>query len=180
MLAANKDRVLEFLRTTFFDNAAALECQLAAMCLTLRGVSIVRAFVTVGLGGVGQSLNTCLIANLFGGSHGFMDMNVFYSEDELRKQADTFLGKVNIRESHFHLLGHENSRLSWFFSVDIGPPCVPQVVITGQEAPQHPTNGSCEDQNKKVMQWGTSVAARLPSRTSGRRWSHFRAGRGSR
>ena len=36
--AANKDRVLESLRTTFFDNAAALECRLAATCLTLRGV----------------------------------------------------------------------------------------------------------------------------------------------
>ena len=36
-----------------------------------------RAFITVGPGGVGQSLNTCLIANLFGGSHGFMDMKVF-------------------------------------------------------------------------------------------------------
>ena len=93
VMAANKDRVLEFLRTTFFDNAA-LECQLAAICLTLRGVSIVRAFITVGPGGVGQSLNTCLIANLFGGSHGFMDMNVFYNDDELRKQADTFTGRV--------------------------------------------------------------------------------------
>ena len=74
----------------FFDNAAALECQLAAICSTVRGVTIVRAFVTVGLDGVGQSLNTCLISNLCGGSHGFMDMNVFYTEDELRKQADTF------------------------------------------------------------------------------------------
>ena len=35
-----------------------------------------RAFRMVGPGGVGQSLNTCLIANLFGGNHGFMDMNV--------------------------------------------------------------------------------------------------------
>ena len=60
-----------------FDNAAAWECPLAAICSTLRGVNIVRAFITVGPGGVGQSLNTCLIANLFGGSHGFMDVNVF-------------------------------------------------------------------------------------------------------
>ena len=96
-MAANKDTVLEFLRTTFFDNAVAVECQLAAIRLTLRGISLVRAFITVGLGGVGRSLNTCLIANLFGGSHGFMDMNVFYTEDELRKQADTFTGKVNVR-----------------------------------------------------------------------------------
>ena len=48
VVAANKDWVLEFLRTTFFDNAAALECQLAAICLTLRGVTIVCAFITVG------------------------------------------------------------------------------------------------------------------------------------
>ena len=46
--------------------------------------------------GGARSLNTCLIANLFGGSHGFMDMNVFHTEDELRKKADTFTGKVNI------------------------------------------------------------------------------------
>ena len=53
-----------------------------------------RAFVTLGPGGVGQSLNTALIANVFGDTHGFVDMNVFYTEDELRKQADTFTGKV--------------------------------------------------------------------------------------
>ena len=75
VMAANKDSVREFLRTTFFDNAAALECQLAAVCLTLRGVSIVRAFITVGPGGVG--VNTCLIANLFAGTRGFKDMRVF-------------------------------------------------------------------------------------------------------
>ena len=50
----------------------------------------------MGLDGVGQTLNTCLFANLFGGSRDFMDMNVFHTEDELRKQADTFTGKVNI------------------------------------------------------------------------------------
>ena len=43
---ANKRRVIEFLRTTFFDNAPVLECQLAAMCLTLRGTNIERAFMT--------------------------------------------------------------------------------------------------------------------------------------
>ena len=29
-----------------------------------------------------------------------MDMSVFYTEDELRKQANTFTNKVNIRVSH--------------------------------------------------------------------------------
>ena len=67
--------------------------QLAAMCLTLRGISAVRAFITLGLGGVGQSLNTALIENTFGHMHGFMDMHVFYTGDELRKQAEMFTGK---------------------------------------------------------------------------------------
>ena len=44
-------------------------------------------------GSVGQSLNTCLIENLFGGS----DMNVFKTGDELRKHTNTFTSKVNIR-----------------------------------------------------------------------------------
>ena len=63
------------------------------------------------------SARTCLLANLFGGSHGFKDMNVFFSEDKLRKQADTFTGKVNGE----HHLGHENSRCPGFFFGRIGP-----------------------------------------------------------
>ena len=78
---------MEFLRTTFFDNAQALDCQLAAICLTLRGVNPVRAFITLGLGGVGQSLNMALIAHMFGHMRAFVDMNVFYTEDELRKHS---------------------------------------------------------------------------------------------
>ena len=42
-------------------------------------------------GDVGQSLN---LPHRESVRHGFMDMNVFYTEDELRKQADTFTGKV--------------------------------------------------------------------------------------
>ena len=80
----------------------------------------------MGLGGVGQSLTTCLIATLFCGSHVFMDMNVF----------GRLTGKVNIRRSHIHHLGHENYRCpGFFFLVESGPPYVPQVVITCQEAP---------------------------------------------
>ena len=57
---------------------------------------VVRAIMTLGPGGVGQSLDAALIANVFGDMHGFIDMNVFYTEDELRKQADTFTGKVRM------------------------------------------------------------------------------------
>ena len=91
VMERNKRRVIEFLRTTFFDNAPALECELAATCLALREMDIVRAFMTLGL-----------IANVFGDMHGLIDMNVFYTEDELRKQADTSTGKVRIRAHKKH------------------------------------------------------------------------------
>ena len=47
----------------------------------------------------------------------------------------------------------------FFFSVESGPPCVPQVVITGQEAPSTDKRLR-EDLYKKVMN-GDPVAARL-------------------
>ena len=151
-MAADKDRVLEFLRTTFFDNAAALECQR----LTQDRAGLLR----VGPGGVGQSLNACLIANLFGGMHDFMDMNVFYSEDELRKQADTFTGKVNIWGSHVFAISIMKTLVVLGFFCRIGQPCAPQVVITGQEAPSTEKRLR-EDLYMKVMS-GDPVAARLP------------------
>ena len=43
------------------------------MCSTLRRTNIVRAFMTVVPGGVAQSLNTVLIANVFGDMRGFID-----------------------------------------------------------------------------------------------------------
>ena len=122
VMAADKDRVLDFFRTTFFNNAAALECQLAAICLCEA-----RAFITVGPGGVGQSLTSCLIANLFGGSHGFMDTNVFCSLDE----------------SHVHHLGHENSRCPVFFC-PIGPTVCSSRDRQRPGGPPAPTNGSAK------------------------------------
>eukprot|EP00971_Amphidinium_carterae_P139418 2762808-Amphidinium_carterae.1 len=39
------------------------------------------------LGGAGQSLNSYGIAGLMGESHTFVDMNIYYSDDEMRKQG---------------------------------------------------------------------------------------------
>ena len=72
-------RVMKFLASTYWNNEAALKCQLAAMVLALRGKNVERAFWTQGPGGVGQSLNTDLIANSFGSNHSFVDMNIYTS-----------------------------------------------------------------------------------------------------
>ena len=47
---------------------------------------------TIGPGSVGQSLVSLLFADVFGDIHGFLDMNVFFTDDELRKQAGTMNG----------------------------------------------------------------------------------------
>ena len=93
LLEQHVDRVLRFLQTTFHQNEASLGCHLAAMALVLRGHNVDRAFWTVGGGGVGQSLLSYLIANLWSLNHAFLDMNIYYSDDELRKQAELLAGK---------------------------------------------------------------------------------------
>ena len=84
---------------------------------------------------------------------------LFFSEDELRKQADTFTGKVNIRGVTYTPPRTGQFSLSWFFSVGSGPPCLLQVVITRQNAPSTDKRLR-EDLYKKVVS-GDPVAARL-------------------
>ena len=68
---------------------------MAAMGLTLRGLNVDRAFWSKGPGGVGQSLESHRIASLFvfGPQHAFFDLNIHYSDDELRKQCENIVGK---------------------------------------------------------------------------------------
>ena len=42
----------------------------------------------------GQSMNSDLIENLFGDLHAHVDMNIFFMQEELRKQAGVMAGKV--------------------------------------------------------------------------------------
>ena len=79
VLASHAERLLRFLRTTFFGNEAGLQCHFAAFGLVLRGFNIDRAFWTLGAGGVGQSLLSHLIATVFGDNHAFLDMNMCYA-----------------------------------------------------------------------------------------------------
>ena len=94
VLAADVQRLTRFLTTTFFDNGPALQCHFAAFALVLRGHNIDRAFWTLGGGGVGQSLLSHLIATVFGDNHSFIDMNLYFTDDEMRKQGELLAGKA--------------------------------------------------------------------------------------
>ena len=85
VLQSHKQRLMVFYRSTFFDRALPLEFQHAAALLSLRGQNTDHDFLTVEPGGVGQNLNSTLIVNLFGDMHAFIDINIFFTDDELRK-----------------------------------------------------------------------------------------------
>ena len=87
-------RLRAFWSTTFWSNAHALECQMAAMALALRGRNIDRAFWSQGPGGVGQSLESHRVAAMFGPLHGFLDLNIYFDDSELRKQSENLVGKL--------------------------------------------------------------------------------------
>ena len=91
---AHVERLQRFLTTTFHNNAAALKCHFAAFSLVLRGYNIDRAFWTLGAGGVGQSLLSHLVATVFGDHHAFLDMNMYYTDDELRPTDPIFRHSV--------------------------------------------------------------------------------------
>ena len=92
--AAAAERLSVVMATTFWHNMHAMRATLSAICLALRGHNIDRAFMHFGSGGAGQSLITALIDSLLPGLHGYIDMNIYYTDDELRKQGDLLEGKI--------------------------------------------------------------------------------------
>ena len=93
-LDAALSRVNKFFSHKYVGNGPDLKCHYAALALTLQGNNIDRCFWTVGPGEVGQSLTTHHLDAMFPGLHGFIDTNVYYSDDELRKQAEGLVGKL--------------------------------------------------------------------------------------
>ena len=92
--ARHVERLETFWCTTFWGNIPAMKCQLAALTLALRGENVDRCFWTIGPGGVGQSLMSHFLDTLLGGRHSFLDTNVYYSDEELRKQAQLLASKI--------------------------------------------------------------------------------------
>ena len=87
-------RLQAFLASTYYDNGAAFKCLLSAAALALHGENVDRAFWSNGPGGVGQSLVSHLIDTTFGESHRWVDMNVYFSDDEMRKQSEQLAGAL--------------------------------------------------------------------------------------
>lgn len=90
VMEANCTKLCQFYAHTFWANKDVFLCCQAALALAKRGLNIDRCFIGESPGGVGQSLYSLHLDTMLGNNHGFFDPNVWYNEDELRKQVETF------------------------------------------------------------------------------------------
>lgn len=81
-------RVKIFLQSTFWNNKGALKCVFAAITMAVRGKNVDRAFWSTGPGGVGQSLTSHLIAAAFQKLHAWVDMRIYFTDDEMRHRGE--------------------------------------------------------------------------------------------
>ena len=86
--------LLTFYKQTFWCNQYVLECCQAAQALAKRGENIDRLFIGISPGGVGQSLYSMHLHAMFGESATFFDPNVWYNDEELRKQVEAWTGCI--------------------------------------------------------------------------------------
>ena len=85
-----KSTITDFYRTTFWQNKAALNCLFAGISEALRGNNVDRGQFGISQGGVGQSINTYLLQSFLGALHRYLDLSVYYSEDQMLRQSGTY------------------------------------------------------------------------------------------
>lgn len=90
VLDCHRERLQKFYQETFWANNEVFRCNQAALALAKRGLNIDRCFIGESPGGVGQSLYSTHLDAMLGHNHGFFDPNVWYNEDELRKQVESY------------------------------------------------------------------------------------------
>ena len=86
----NMVRLEKFYSQTFWANHSVFLCCQAALAIAKRGLNVDRCFIGQSPGGVGQSLYSQHLAEMYKHNHCFFDPNVWHQEEELRKQVETF------------------------------------------------------------------------------------------
>ena len=95
VLAAAQERVEEIYKNTYWANDAAYMCTLAALALAKRGCNVDYMFLLLGTGGVGLSITSAHLHAMLGPKlHKFGDPNVFFNDEELRKQIEQMQGAI--------------------------------------------------------------------------------------
>ena len=85
-------RLHKFYRQTFWGNIDVFKCCQAAQALAKRGINVTRVFIGISRGGVGQSLYSLHLKAMFAHNFAFFDPNIWFNEDEMRKQVEQLNG----------------------------------------------------------------------------------------
>ena len=87
-------RLQKFYAQTFWGNLPAFRCGQAAQALAKRGLNVVRVFIGLSGGGVGQSLYSAHLQALYGHNFAFFDPQIWFHEEEMRKQVEQLNGCI--------------------------------------------------------------------------------------
>ena len=85
-------RLERFYKQTFWGNLPVFKCGQAAQALAKRGINVVRLFIGLSSGGVGQSLYSAHLQAMYGHNFAFFDPNIWYHDEEMRKQVEQLNG----------------------------------------------------------------------------------------
>ena len=85
-----RERLQKFYAQTFWGNEPVFRCCQAAQALAKRGENVVRLFIGLSRGGVGQSLYSAHLQAMYGHNFGFFDPNIWWDETEMRKQIEQY------------------------------------------------------------------------------------------
>ena len=88
------DRVQKFYKQTFWGNLQVFKCGQAAQALAKRVLNVVRLFIGLSSGGVGQSLYSTHLRAMYGHNFAFFDPQIWFQEDEMRKQVEQLNGCI--------------------------------------------------------------------------------------
>ena len=88
------ERVQKFYKQTFWGNLEVFKCGQAAQALAKRGLNVVRLFIGLSSGGVGQSLYSTHLHAMYGHNFAFFDPQIWFQEDEMRKQVEQLNGCI--------------------------------------------------------------------------------------
>eukprot|EP00439_Symbiodinium_sp_Y106_P048856 s193_g6.t1 len=90
VLQANMQSLQMFYDRTFWCNLNVYRCFQAAIAIAKRGFNVDRCFIGISPGGVGQSLYSLHLSEMYKHNHSFFDPNIWHLDEELRKQVESF------------------------------------------------------------------------------------------
>ncbi|CAJ1423131.1 unnamed protein product, partial [Effrenium voratum] len=88
------ERLHKFYAQTFWCNVEVFKCCQAAQALAKRGLNVTRLFIGLSSGGVKQSLYSSHLQALYGHNFAYFDPNIWYHEEEMRKQVEQLNGCI--------------------------------------------------------------------------------------